>query len=295
MVSMGHVSVSVIIPVYNDAEPLRKCMRALDEQTYSTKRYEVIVVDNASDEDINSVVESCSFARTLSEPQQGSYAARNLGIQEAEGEILAFTDADCIPSSTWIKKGVQRLTEETSCKLVGGRVDFYFQNTNCPTPAELFDSTHFLNQKRYVSEGKFAATANAFTWKRIFEEVGLFDETLHSGGDTEWGHRLHERGYNICYEEGARVKHPARYSYRALRTKKLRILEGTTRSRKEEGYPLWELVVHVVKDVGHHLKFALRTAVEEGYSLRETTELLIAFPFQGICTASKRIELWFRE
>jgi len=287
--------VSVVIPVYNDAEPLEKCLQALAEQSYPDEKYEVIVVDNNSEEDISSVVSPFECGERVHESKQGSYAARNRGIQEATGKVIAFTDADCIPSNRWLEKGVRRLTAEASCKLVGGRIDFSFQTPDCPTPPEHFDSTHFLDQERYVSEGKFAATANAFTWKEMFGEVGLFDETLHSGGDTEWGHRLHERGHDICYAEGARVNHPARHSYRALRRKKLRVLEGTSRSRTEEGYPFWQLALDAAKDIGHHIKFALRTAVEGGYGGKDTVELLIAFPFQGVCTASKRIGLWFRD
>lgn len=284
--------VSVVIPVHDDAGPLKKCLKALDKQGYPDQKYEVIVVDNNSEEDISSVVSLFECGESVHESKQGSYAARNRGIRRAEGDVIAFTDADCIPSSTWIEEGVRQLTGEGPCKLVGGRIDFYFQTTGRPTPVELFDSTHFLDQKKYVFEGKFAATANAFTWKRMFDEIGLFDETLCSGGDTEWGHRLHEHGYEICYTDDARVKHPARHSYRALRKKKLRVLEGTSRARADEGYPIWRLALYAAKDIGHHVKFALRAAAEKEYGWKETVKLLVAFPFQGCCTAWKRIELW---
>lgn len=286
--------VSVVIPVYNDADPLRTCLEALDEQTYPSERVEVIVVDNASDEEIAAVVEPFSRTHLLYEAQQGSYAARNRGIQESGGEIIAFTDADCIPGETWIERGVRRLTEDSSCDVVGGRIDFCFETSKRPTPPELFDAAHYLNQKRYVRQKQFAATANAFAWKRLFKNVGPFDETLRSGGDTEWGQRAHRHGYKICYADGARVQHPARSSYRRLRRKKLRIVEGTVRSRKAKGYPFWELGKDVVKDVGHHVKFALRVVVKETYSWRETIKMLVAFSYQGIAVAVKRMTSWLR-
>lgn len=286
--------VSVVIPVYNDAAPLRRCLRALEEQTYPEMRYRVNVVDNASDENIGAVVEDFRCARLLSEANRGSYTARNRGIRESEGEIIAFTDADCIPRKTWIEQGVCRLTGESACELVGGRIDFYYQIPNRPNPPEFFDKTHYLNQKAYVREENFAATANAFTWKRLFAEVGPFDDTLRSGGDTEWGRRVKESGGEICYAEGARVRHPARYTYRGLRKKKLRILGGTVRSRNRRGYPLRELVVHLVKDVGHHVKFALTTSINEPYNWKEKARCLVAFPIQGMYTAAERVRLWFR-
>lgn len=286
--------VSVVIPVYNDLTPLRQCLQALRDQTYPKERYRVSVVDNASDEDIGSVVEDFECARLLYESRQGSYAARNRGIRESKGEIIAFTDADCLPGESWIEEGVRRLTEGSSCDVVGGRIDFCFQTPQRPTPVELFDAAHYLNQKQYVHQQHFAATANAFTWARLFKKVGLFDETLQSGGDTEWGQRAYRHEYNICYAESARVQHPARSSYRALRRKKLRIVEGTVHSRKEEGYPLGDLGRDVAKDVGHHVKFALRVVIQEQYSWRDVAKLLVAFPYQGVTAALRRTTSWFR-
>ena len=117
------LSVSVIIPVYNDGERLRSCLQALAQQTYPTDCYEVIVVDNGSDAraNIQGIVQQ--FEGTISEFEStpGSYAARNKGISIAKGEIIAFTDADCIPTSNWIEKGVAHLQETVNCGLVGGK------------------------------------------------------------------------------------------------------------------------------------------------------------------------------
>jgi glycosyltransferase involved in cell wall biosynthesis len=286
--------VSVVIPVYNDAGPLAKCLEALEHQTHPESSFRVNVVDNDSEEDIGAVVDSFECARLLFEAQPGSYAARNRGIRETDGDVLAFTDADCVPAETWIEEGVRHLTGEPACDLVGGGLDFSFRTENRPSPPEFFDATHYLDQKKYVREGKFAATANAFAWRRLFEEVGLFDASRQSGGDTEWGKRVHRCGYRICYADSARVQHPARHTYAALRRKKLRVVEGTTQARKERGYPLRELAVDVVKDIGHHVKFAVHTAIDERYSGRELAEAIVAFPYQGAASAAKRIEGWLQ-
>ena len=103
--------VSVIIPVYNDSARVKICLEALEKQTYPQNLYEVIVVDNASDEypAIKDVV--CQFSQAIAayESRPGSYAARNKGISLAKGDIIAFTDADCIPAKNWIEKGVANL------------------------------------------------------------------------------------------------------------------------------------------------------------------------------------------
>src|ERR1041385_9155423 len=104
--------VSVVIPVLGDAERLALCLDALDRQTLPANRFEVIVVDNASDRDeaIAAVVaEHAPRFRLLHEPRPGSYAARNRAIADARGTIIAFTDADCIPRPDWLERGIAAL------------------------------------------------------------------------------------------------------------------------------------------------------------------------------------------
>src|SRR5262245_61336705 len=124
MASVSKPFVSVIIPVWNDSHRLKACLQALELQTYPRTLYEVIVVDNASDEPADRVASEFSKARTITEPTQGSYAARNKGISVAKGEILAFTDSDCVPALDWLEKGVSNMTRVPRCGLLAGRVEF---------------------------------------------------------------------------------------------------------------------------------------------------------------------------
>src|SRR5918998_5105397 len=103
--------VSVIVPVYNDQEDLVLCLEALENQTYPKDRYEVVVVDNGSKESIEPVVSRFTCASAAREDRPGTYAARKNGLRLARGEIIAFTDADCIPTPQWLEKGVGKLLE----------------------------------------------------------------------------------------------------------------------------------------------------------------------------------------
>lgn len=287
--------VSVVVPIYNDAERLFGCLQALEQQSYPRSEYEVIVVDNNSDEDIGGMMAPFEQARLVYEGQQGSYAARNRGVLQARGEVLAFTDADCVPERDWLSKGVERLLADERCGLVGGKVVFTYRNPDRPSAAELYDSSHYLDQERYIRQGSYAATANAFTFRRVFEEAGLFDASLKSGGDTEWGRRVAAHGYRLCYAEEAQVRHPARHSFRALREKILRVQEGTLREKLKEGYPFRELSLDMAKVFGHQIKFALRTAHEHRLQdLSGGFAMFIAFPYQGLLCALKRLQLWMR-
>lgn len=216
--------VSIIIPVYNDSERLKKCLRALEHQTYNGQSYEVIVVDNNSTEDFRPIAGKFQHVRYEFESLPGSYAARNKGISVSKGEILCFTDSDCIPAVDWIEKGVSHLTNE--CQYIAGKIRIFFKDPGRPTIAELYDSLNCLDQQQYLETDHFGATANLFACRELFDKVGLFNARLKSGGDKEWGQRVFDAGHRQAYSEGALVLHPARYSKKDIRKKIFRVTKG---------------------------------------------------------------------
>jgi len=227
-------TISVIIPVYNDEERLQRCLSALSDQSYPAEMYEIVVIDNGSDVAPDRVVASYEGARLLYEKKQGSYAARNCGINSSSGEILAFTDADCVPSSAWLEHGVRCLRDAENVGLVAGGVEIVARTPGCPTPYEYHDILTYLDQQRAVEQGHYGATANLFTPRTVIRAVGLFNEELSSGGDKEWGQRVHRHGYGLIYCEKAQVQHPARNSFRALLLKELRVAGGLAQMDKNK-------------------------------------------------------------
>lgn len=226
--------VSVIIPVYNDLEHVQTCLQALEEQGYPHDSYEVIVVDNGSDENVGAIALKYRRLTVCVEPRPGSYMARNTGVARARGEILAFTDADCIPASDWLEHGVAHLLNEPNCGMIGGKLEPLFHNPQHPTAIELYEVIMYFPQKRFVEMMKFSVTANLFTFRRIFEQVGDFDHTLKSGGDREWGERVASSGYRVCYADDVRVSHPPRASLAQLRRKVIRLSGGFEGIRKRK-------------------------------------------------------------
>lgn len=218
--------VSVIIPVYNDSLRLKTCLQSLDKQTYPRDLYEVIVVDNGSDESIEPLVAEFRWARASFEVCRSSYAARNKGISLAQGEVLAFTDSDCIPAPNWIERGIANLLNTPEHEIIGGKVEFFFQDPEHPSAVELYDSMMNFDMKMYIEKTNFTGAGNLFTLKRIFEHVGSFDSSLKSGGDTEWGRRAASFGYKLYYAEDVLVAHPARSSLTALLAKERRTAKG---------------------------------------------------------------------
>lgn len=241
--------VSTIIPVLNDPARLQLCLEALENQTYPKHLYEVWVIDNGSDESIEPIIRQFKQAKMLVETAQGSYTARNKGILHAKGEIIAFTDADCIPHSDWLEKGTAHLLGVPNCGLVGGHIQFSFKTPNCPNPAELYDLFFFLQQEYYLENEQFAATANVFTYKKVFERVGLFNSNLKSGGDREWGKRVFAAGYAQSYAANASICHPARNSLKQLQRKVTRVARATyDLNRNHPNFP-WILLKLILIDL----------------------------------------------
>ncbi|MGL4501774.1 MAG: glycosyltransferase, partial [Planktothrix sp.] len=233
------------------------CLQSLENQTYPKKSYEVIVIDNGSAEEIKSVVLQFSQVVANEEKSPGSYAARNKGISLAQGEIFAFTDSDCITHSDWIEKGVENLLRVNNCGLVGGKINIFFKDTKNPTAVELYESIMAFPQKNYIEEDKFAVSANLFTFRTVFEKVGLFDTEVKSGGDYNWGGRVFAAGYQLIYAPDVCVDHPARCSFKELYKKIVRVIGGQyDLSQNSPLYPSNKFIKLLFRDLIPPVKFS---------------------------------------
>jgi len=221
---------SVIIPVYNNSSGLRKVLWSLVNQDFDKILYEIIVSDNGSTDKTLDVAKEYAdeypqLVRYVIENKiQSSYAARNKGIQIAQGDILAFTDSDCVPCESWLTEGCKALRKDNA-SMIAGRIEFTFKESQ-PNIWEYFDAAGKLNQESYVENAGFGATANLFVRKTMFDRYGLFLSELESGGDYEFGRRLTQSGEVLLFSETALVYHPARSKFRSKLAKSKRIAEG---------------------------------------------------------------------
>ncbi|HSM83801.1 MAG TPA: glycosyltransferase family 2 protein [Nodosilinea sp.] len=228
MQSADRPLVSVIVPVFNDEAGLYRCLAALSQQTYPAACLEIIVVDNGSDslEAVRRLVDDYMGVKLVQEPTPGSYAARNRGISVAQGDILAFTDADCIPDLAWVERGVAHFMEPHSYDMVVGKVEIFPQDSHNPNLVELYQMVSLFPQERYLKIFKGGATANVLVRRSVIDDVGPFDQSLKSFGDLEWGGRVFQAGYAQTYAEDVRVRHPARPTWDALRRRTMRTAGG---------------------------------------------------------------------
>jgi glycosyltransferase involved in cell wall biosynthesis len=234
------MKVSIVVPHYNDLAALDLCLAALERQSFPADEREIIVADNASPQGEAAVANViANRARLVTVPQKGAGPARNGGAAVAQGEILAFTDSDCLPESHWVEKGVAALA---CCDFAGGRVEVTVGNDSQMSPAESFERVFAFDIEKYVTKKSFAATCNLFCPRPVFNAVGPF--AVGVSEDLDWSHRAVGQGFRIGYARDAIVGHPARRTWSELQRKWIRINAETyaLTVRKPGGRLKWTLL-----------------------------------------------------
>lgn len=193
--------VSIVIPVHNAEDTLERCLRAALEQTYP--HTEVIVVDDGSNDASPRIAQALPVTYIRQE-KCGPAAARNLGAQAAQGEILAFTDSDCFPEPDWIERLIDPFDEQTAA--VGGAYGIANPENRL---ARIVHEEIRDRHARFADEVDFVGSFNVAYRRTAFEEAGGFDEafTAASGEDNDLAYRLKDHGGVLRYAKDARVAH----------------------------------------------------------------------------------------
>jgi glycosyltransferase involved in cell wall biosynthesis len=216
------VKLSVIICTYNRANSLADTLLCLTKQSYDIANWELIVVDNNSSDNTKEII--YEYHRKLPnltykfEPQQGLSFARNLGINSAKGEIIAFTDDDVLPENDWLTQ-IQNNMEKYNCDACGG---YIAPNWESQPPAWLTEVFYgFLaikidsNGPRQLSiNDELPFGANMAFRRSMFSKHGLFDTqkgrkgpTLAGGEDIEMFERIIHQNCSVYYFPNIKVTH----------------------------------------------------------------------------------------
>ena len=212
--------ITVVVPVFNRASHIGPCLESLLRLDYPS--YEIIVVDNGSTDTTPDVVSRYPVT-LLTEPEQNAYSARNRGIAEAKGDIIAFTDSDCVADPAWLTE----LAKHYECDAVGGVGGALVP---CPpaTAVEQFLALGKLqidepsramplvpDRNRFPSGAQ--GSANLSYRKSVLDQVGGFlpDFRMHGGSyDLCW--RVQAAGYQFIYEPAAIIQHRMRSTVRGM-------------------------------------------------------------------------------
>ncbi len=193
--------VSIIVPAYNAAATLAECLHACLDQSHAST--EVIVVDDGSTDDTHAVCKTFPV-RCVRQENRGPAAARNHGAGIARGEIIAFTDADCVPDADWIEHLLRGFDEDTVA--VGGT---YGIRNESHLLARLIHEEIVLRHKKFDGAVDFLASFNVAYKKDAFDAAGGFDESflVASAEDNDLAYRLQDGGGVLRFAPEARVAH----------------------------------------------------------------------------------------
>lgn len=187
------VKLSIIIPVLNEEKMIGRCLEALQQSYFSRLEFEIIVVDNGSTDRTLEIVHSfrqCLLIAILHCPGVHISALRNLGAQSARGEILAFLDADCIPSREWLAEA-RHMFQENNAGVIGS---FYALPQPSSWIANVWYRYHYDNK---VGDVTYVPAGDLFVSRSTFFSVGGFDEELETNEDYDFCVRVAQTGKTI--------------------------------------------------------------------------------------------------
>jgi glycosyltransferase involved in cell wall biosynthesis len=206
-------TVSVIVAVYNAQDTIGDCLQSLLALEYPSERWELLVVDNASRDATPRILEQYRSRLTiLHESIRGPAAARNAGIRSATGELVAFTDADCLVDPRWLRHLVVPLADP-AVAIAGGQI---LAHRPCTRVAEFGERIH--DHRRAIEDvvPPYAITMNWASPRRVLHTLGLFDPRLLRCSDVDFAFRVVQAGYRMVYAPGAVIYHRNRSTPRAL-------------------------------------------------------------------------------
>jgi len=201
--SMPESVLSIVVPVHNDVRNLAICLAAL--RRADVQPLEMIVVDDASGEDICSIANEAT-ARYLRLPRRvGAGAARNAGWRIAQGDIVLFVDSDVVVPPDAPRRLLERFGHRPDLMGVFGSYDdspaaqpFYSQFRNL--------LHHYVHQTSSQEARTFWAGFGAIR-RNALKSSGGFDEQIEGIEDVELGTRLASVGAKLCLDKSLQVKH----------------------------------------------------------------------------------------
>ena len=196
------MDVSVVIPSYNRQETIRACLDSLAEQMCPP--HEVIVVDSSTDRTPEIVQQDYPEVHFVHRQQQTlAWKARNLGVETANGEIVAFMDTDCVAQRDWVQVMAKAL-EERPCVAVGGAISGPEEENWVATLDRVQFSEYLPSAPRHWTT--YAPTANLAVERRAYLAVGGCP-SMSVGEDFGLCRKLTERFGPLYFEPAAMVQH----------------------------------------------------------------------------------------
>ncbi|MDQ1350501.1 MAG: hypothetical protein QG657_803 [Acidobacteriota bacterium] len=190
--------ISVIVPVCNDPR-VSLCIQSLLEQDFPTGKYEILVIDNNSTDSTKEILQRYeSRIILLSESRQGSYAARNWGLDNARGSLVAFTDSDCIQQSDWLSRIADLFNDPTISAVQG--VSYGINKNGLSRFVDKLNQENIRGLRKEDGMLSSLNTRNCAIRKEQLRDL-RFDDNFYFWGDLILGREIVRRGGTIRLNE----------------------------------------------------------------------------------------------
>lgn len=216
----GMPSVTVVVPVRNCEGTISKSLDALVGLNYPEDKLEIIVVDGIS-KDKTKEIAARYPVRILTQTAEGLNLARNAGLENSTGEIIAYTDGDCVVSSDWLRKIVANFADP-NVGAVGGNVEGYLKDNLFAQYADnsVIRVMPFSPRKVILDHLRpflYTPGCNMAFRRSALEKAGLFNPKIRNGFDEfEALERIIRGGYKIVFDPEVLVRHYHRSSLREI-------------------------------------------------------------------------------
>lgn len=277
----GVHKISVLICVYNVEKYIHECIKSLLIQ--SVKDFEIVIVDDGSIDNTRNIIEDFDDTRIRyfrNKENIGMAKSRNKCINLSKGEIIFFTDGDCVLSKDWIEQGLRLLKTKRSIG-VEGRT-YYVSENYTPT---------FSDNAHNTKKGEFQ-TCNIAYKKKYVERIGGFDERFLRMSDRDLALRVMKLG-RIDYNPFMIVHHQKRIFSPMEFVQKGKWIEDRVllykKHKDQKNYILWRIFFPL------RLISILFPPLILGSLLRnryKTKEDFVLFPFNYILLIFERLNLW---
>lgn len=202
--------VTVVIPTFGRSRRLLECVEALDRQEFAGP-WEIVVVDDGSPEPVEPLLSGRGEGpsiRVIRQQNAGPAAARNRGVAEARGGVVAFTDDDCRPEPGWLDALVDAVREREDA-LVGGTTFNGLPGDFFATMNQFILDLVYEHFNADPGAAYFLASNNVACSRARYLELGGFDAAfvLPGGEDRDFCDRWRGRGWPIVVRPAARVEH----------------------------------------------------------------------------------------
>ena len=210
---------SVIVPAYNAAKTILPCLHALQNQTIDSAQYEVILINDSSTDETGRLATE-SGVKVINMPKnRGQAAGRNVGIEQAQGQIICCTDADCTPQADWLAElTAPLLANDKIAASKGVYTTQQRQITARFVQLEYENKYDRLRQHPYIT---FVDTYSAAYQREVLLDVGGFDERFPVAEDRELSYRIAAAGHKMVFQDTAVVSHIHAHTIKSYFHKKM--------------------------------------------------------------------------